>query len=531
MTTKIGVIAPLSGEYNYFGIPIHNGALLALEEAIEAGDDLEVVVRDDGGRPARTRQCVGELDDAGVLAVIGPVESHSAAIGAEEAKARRLPVITPSATASYLTAGRNRWFFRAISPDRDRTDALARWARQDLQGEPILVIHEATPPDEVGSHPPFYGESAGHDFLGALGEGSAEPYPHERVVFHRDDVLSRTLKHECVRLLRSGAVSAAAVFSPTANIIAIGTYLRQHREDLPIYVISPGRDLFARSSLRDGVKAITDTIIEDADDPDISAFRERYHARFPDDTEDPVAQYATFAYDAGRILVSALRHEAVRERMGEGLDVQRDALRKRLRQSPPRSDLLMSPGNFVLNNDLFFKPSRRVLEQGRWNQLRADELRKALPSAVPVPATQLEGATGFDVFLSYRHGDPDERFTRDLRRRLTDAGFKVAFDRSDFFPAFTFLEEMERCVRNSRFTLLVISPRYFDSGNTQEEAIITQVLGMDERRRRLIPLTFETAPLPIWLHAVVGIDFSRADPDVDPYERLVAALRDARGFG
>ena len=147
-----------------------------------------------------------------------------------------------------------------------------------------------------------------------------------------------------------------------------------------------------------------------------------------------------------------------------------------------------------------------------------------------MPRTQLESTTGFDVFLSYRHGDPDERFTRDLRRRLTDAGFKVAFDRADFFPAFTFLEEMERCVKNSRFTLLVISPRYFDSGNTQEEAIITQVLGMDERRRRLIPLTFEAAPLPLWLHAVVGIDFSREDPDVDPYERLVAALRDTRGF-
>jgi hypothetical protein len=134
------------------------------------------------------------------------------------------------------------------------------------------------------------------------------------------------------------------------------------------------------------------------------------------------------------------------------------------------------------------------------------------------------------VFLSYRHGDPDEKFTRDLRRRLQDAGFKVAFDRTDFFPACTFLEEMERCVKLSRFTIVVISPRYFESGNTQEEAIITQVLGMDERRRKLIPLIYEVASLPIWLHAVVGIDFSRVDPDVDPYDRLVTALRDPRGF-
>ena len=36
----------------------------------------------------------------------------------------------------------------------------------------------------------------------------------------------------------------------------------------------------------------------------------------------------------------------------------------------------MSSGNFVLNNDLFFKPSRRVLSGGRWDQVPPDELRE-----------------------------------------------------------------------------------------------------------------------------------------------------------
>lgn len=190
----------------------------------------------------------------------------------------------------------------------------------------------------------------------------------------------------------------------------------------------------------------------------------------------------------------------------------------------------MSPGNFVLNNDLFYKPSRRVLRGGRWNQLTSDDLRTVLPADRPAPP-EGAAASGFDVFLSYRHGDPDEQFTRDLRRRLTDAGLKVAFDRADFYPACTFLEEMERCIKQSRFTVVVVSPRYFTSGNTQEEAIITQVLAMDERRRRLIPCTVEAvADMPTWMFAVVGIDFSRHDPDVDPYDRLIMALRDARGF-
>lgn len=532
VSMKVGVVASLTGEYNYFGIPIHNGALLALEDAVAAGADLEVVEVDDRGRPARTRECLDELDRAGVVAVIGPVESHSAAIAAEEARMRRLPVMTPSATASYLTAEPNPWFFRAISPDRDRTDALARWAKQDLQGAPILVIHEVTPSEEADSHPQLYGESAGHDFLHALSEGAEEPYPHELVTFQRDDVLSRALKQECTRLLQSGSVKAAAIFTPTANIIEIGTYLRHRQPGLPLYLISPGRDLIERSSLRDGLKAVTDTVVEDADDPDLAAFRERYTSRFPYDTEDPIAQYATFAHDAGQILVAALRSEAAQAAAdaGASLDAQRDVVRKRLRKSPPRSDLLMSPGNFVLNNDLFYKPSRRVLRGGRWSRLTSDEFRTAQQADGPSPAAPA-AANGLDVFLSYRHGDPDEQFTREMRRRLTDAGFKVAFDRTDFYPACTFLEEIERCIRESRFTVVVVSPRYFESGNTQEEAIITQVLGMDERRRRLIPCTFEVVDdMPTWMFAVVGIDFSRQDSDVDPYDRLITTLRDARGF-
>jgi hypothetical protein len=137
-------------------------------------------------------------------------------------------------------------------------------------------------------------------------------------------------------------------------------------------------------------------------------------------------------------------------------------------------------------------------------------------------------SSGFDAFLSYRHGDPDETFTQELHRRLTAAGFKVALDRTDFFPACTFLEEMERCIKQSRYTLLVISPRYFASGNTQEEAIIAQVLAMDQRRPRLIPCTFEGVDdLPAWLFSIVGIDFTRTDPD--PYDRLITALRDTQG--
>ena len=83
---------------------------------------------------------------------------------------------------------------------------------------------------------------------------------------------------------------------------------------------------------------------------------------------------------------------------------------------------------------------------------------------------------------------------------------------------------MERCVRESRFTLAVISPRYFESGNTVEESVICKVLGLQERRRRLIPLIIEKVEMPYWLYNIVGINVTSDDPLVDPMSRLVKTL-------
>jgi formylglycine-generating enzyme required for sulfatase activity len=107
---------------------------------------------------------------------------------------------------------------------------------------------------------------------------------------------------------------------------------------------------------------------------------------------------------------------------------------------------------------------------------------------------------------------------------LEAAGLKIAIDERDFHPQATFLEEMERCIRESRFTLAILSSTYFESGNTQEEAIICKVLDMAERRRRLIPLTLEPAERPAWLYNIVGVDFTDSEALVEPFERLRAFL-------
>jgi hypothetical protein len=100
----------------------------------------------------------------------------------------------------------------------------------------------------------------------------------------------------------------------------------------------------------------------------------------------------------------------------------------------------------------------------------------------------------------------------------------VAIDERDFPANSSFLQEMERAIRQSRFTVAVISPRYLESGNTEEEAIITKVLDMGDRKRRLLPIVIAPVSLPVWLYGIVGIDWTKRDPLLDPYDRLKTTL-------
>ena len=150
-------------------------------------------------------------------------------------------------------------------------------------------------------------------------------------------------------------------------------------------------------------------------------------------------------------------------------------------------------------------------------------LMRSQPAAAPIkPLDKFQ----YDVFISYRHGGEDTRFARDLLDELERGGFAVAIDERDFRANQSFNEEMERCIRESRFIAAVVSPRYLESGNCNEEAVISKTMDMAERRRRLIPLLIGTVTTPAWMYSIVGIDFTKPDPLTDPMEKLKQTLRE-----
>lgn len=77
------------------------------------------------------------------------------------------------------------------------------------------------------------------------------------------------------------------------------------------------------------------------------------------------------------------------------------------------------------------------------------------------------GPYRYDVFLSYRHLEPDQTLALELAEQLRASGLRVALDRRTFEPEEPFLNEMDRCIAESQYTVALLSARYLASGDDQ----------------------------------------------------------------
>jgi branched-chain amino acid transport system substrate-binding protein len=117
---KIGVQAPITGEYAGEGQGIENGVkLLAKQQNAEGGllgRKIQVVVCDDEGKPAQAAICARKLVNDGVVAVIGTYTS-GAALAAAPIYAAANVIQTSDGTSDELTQKGWKTFFRNAPPN------------------------------------------------------------------------------------------------------------------------------------------------------------------------------------------------------------------------------------------------------------------------------------------------------------------------------------------------------------------------------------------------------------------------------
>jgi ABC-type branched-subunit amino acid transport system substrate-binding protein len=355
---RVAVIAPQSGSSAYFGKVVANGIVLSLKTA-DGG--IEYRVLDDKSDPNGVAGLVQKAGTWGAVTIIGPLDSDVAAVAAKEALRLKIPLISPCATASYLTETGNRWFFRANTSDRQRADELASWSTELIARNGVLIVNEArSPEDQSNGRSPLYGEALATDLLRAL---NAEKQPASAVSFQRGEFNDATQK-AIVDRVNEHAVGAIAVLSRSLEAVPITEFVRSRFPDLPVFLISPGRDQFSESRVKDGVYAVTDTVIEVTKSNVLEEFRRRYSLEFPGQPS-PTQQCATFGYDAADIVLAAIKR-AQQKIKTPNISALRASVREELAATPNDRQGLVSVGGFTKQQELNFRPHRVVLRAGTW---------------------------------------------------------------------------------------------------------------------------------------------------------------------
>lgn len=148
-----------------------------------------------------------------------------------------------------------------------------------------------------------------------------------------------------------------------------------------------------------------------------------------------------------------------------------------------------------------------------------------MPENTSTPPSPAAGAPPFayDVFISYSRKNA-AWVQGELLPRLIGHGLSVCIDEDCFEVAAPIVTEMERTIRTSRKTVLVLTPDYLGSDWAQFERLMLQTLDPINQQRRLIPLLLVQCDLPISISFLNYVNFTDPDTQARAWNRLLRAL-------
>lgn len=145
-TYTIAYQGPLSGDNKQLGINMDNAVQLAVEQAQAKGDlpfNLKFVNSDDAGDPAQAPTAAQKLiDDASVVAVVGPAFSGATAAAEPLFSQSKLVSVTPSATRADLTSLGFTSFYRVITGDNIQGAKVADYMSKSLKSKKVYIVDD-----------------------------------------------------------------------------------------------------------------------------------------------------------------------------------------------------------------------------------------------------------------------------------------------------------------------------------------------------------------------------------------------------
>jgi branched-chain amino acid transport system substrate-binding protein len=149
---RIGHVAPLSGGDAHLGKDNENGARLAADEinaagGVRLGDKIyrvEILGEDDKSDPREGTLAAQKLVDAGVVAVVGHLNSGSSIPASKIYNDAGVVQISPSTTAAKYTEQGFKTAFRVVANDIQQGTAMANYAINSFKAKSVAIIDDRT---------------------------------------------------------------------------------------------------------------------------------------------------------------------------------------------------------------------------------------------------------------------------------------------------------------------------------------------------------------------------------------------------
>ena len=161
-TFKLGGIGPLTGENAIYGKAAMNGAKIAVDEINALGGDvqLEFDPQDDVGDPETALNAYNNLLDDGMQVLVGTVTTGPAITVSAQAKQDRVFAMTPSASSTDVTAGKDN-MFQVCFTDPNQGITSASYIAENLPDAKVAIIYRNDDAYSQGIRDTFVAEYTG----------------------------------------------------------------------------------------------------------------------------------------------------------------------------------------------------------------------------------------------------------------------------------------------------------------------------------------------------------------------------------
>lgn len=293
---RIAEFGSLSGTDAGFGGDVHDGIVMAVEEANAAGGvklggarrTVVLTTEDDHSRRDDVEAAVRKLLDGGPVAVLGGTSSSLSQVGAVVCQKAGVPLVCPAATLPAVTQVGDH-VFRACYLDTRQGQAMARFARGTLKVKSAGVLTEGASE---------YSRTLGASFAGAF-KLLGGAVPASETYSRRDNDFKAQLTH-----LRQAGVDVLYVPGLCTQVAQIANQAR----DTGLQAILLGGDGWDSPRFRElGGNAVLGAYFTNHYSPlekrpavtrFVQAFQARYH-------RVPTAP-AALGHDAARLVLDAL---------------------------------------------------------------------------------------------------------------------------------------------------------------------------------------------------------------------------------